>query len=169
MMLRNRQRHIHLARIQPLRPALAGGGGGDVEEGAVRGVGGFDMGVRNPWIRDADSSRHGVCPPSPIANGFGPNCQVNTDYHDCRFVGSRLLSFLHAHECWSRLGCANRGIMEMVGQGVWSCLCNFSMWHRHTPLQCSCPGSCSHRSGHNAGSTFPLGPGREGSTPRHEP
>ncbi len=45
MMLRNRQRHIHLPRIQPLRPALAGGGGGDVEEGAAVGHGRSLMGA----------------------------------------------------------------------------------------------------------------------------
>ena len=39
VMLRNRQRDVHLAAIQPLRPALAGGGGGDVEEGAAVGHG----------------------------------------------------------------------------------------------------------------------------------
>jgi hypothetical protein len=38
-MLRYGQRNVRLPRVQPLRPALAGGGGSDVEEGAAVGHG----------------------------------------------------------------------------------------------------------------------------------
>jgi hypothetical protein len=50
-------------------------------------------------------------------------------------------------------------------QGVWSCLCMFSMWHRHTPRSVFL--SRFGRPSAKCGAPLFLGPGRGGSTPRH--